>query len=171
MENKPTQDGTFKKLYHIDNLPQDAVWRDKIGLCTRSLGQAAGSRNLYVNIDSVPPGAYSTRFHSHSQQEEFFLVLSGNGTVRLNDKSYPVTKGDFFAKPSGQNIAHSIYNFGDTDLILLDIGTVEQEDTCYYPDEDMYLLKSNGQRRIISGSDFNNEWTTEPNADEAGDTL
>ena len=91
--------------------------------------------------------------------------------MRLNDKSYPVTKGDFFSKPSGQNIAHSIYNFGDTDLILLDIGTVEQEDTCYYPDEDMYLLKSNGQRRIISGSDFNNEWTTEPNADEAGDTL
>ena len=93
------------------------------------------------------------------------------GSERLYVNSYPVTKGDFFAKPSGQNIAHSIYNFGDTDLILLDIGTVEQEDTCYYPDEDMYLLKSNGQRRIISGSDFNNEWTTEPNADEAGDTL
>lgn len=88
--------------------------------------------------------------------------------MRLNDKSYPVTKGDFFAKPSGQNIAHSIYNFGDTDLILLDIGTVEQEDTCYYPDDDMYLLKSNGQRRIISESDFNKEWTTEPNADESG---
>ena len=62
-------------------------------------------------------------------------------------------------------ISHSLYNSGDTDLIVLDIGTVEQEDTCYYPDEDMYLLKSNGQRRIVSGSDFQQEWTTESDTD------
>ena len=113
LANKPTQDGTFKKLYHIDNLPQDAVWRDKIGLCTRSLGQAAGSRKLYVNIDSVPPGAYSTRFHSHSQQEEFFLVLEGCGTLHLNDDCIPVKAGDFFAKPAGEGIAHTFYNSGE----------------------------------------------------------
>ena len=158
-------------IQHMDQIAEEFISQDTHGLITKAIGAAAGSERLYVNIDRIPPESFSTKYHSHSQQEEFFLVLSGNGTVRLNDKSYPVTKGDFFAKPSGQNIAHSIYNFGDTDLILLDIGTLEQEDTCYYPDEDMYLLKSNGQRRIIIGSDFNNEWTTEPNADEAGDTL
>ena len=163
MENKPTQDGTFKKLYHIDNLPQDAVWRDKIGLCTRSLGQAAGSRNLYVNIDSVPPGAYSTRFHSHSQQEEFFYVLSGSGTLRLNDREQEVTAGDFIAKPGGKMLAHTFYNSGTEPMLILDIGTVEKEDTCYYPDEDVYLHKSNGDSRAFSGDILLTEWTSEPN--------
>lgn len=111
MENKPTQDGTVKKLYHIDNLPQDAVWRDKIGLCTRSLGQAAGSRNLYVNIDSVPPGAYSTRFHSHSQQEEFFLVLEGCGTLHLNDDCIPVKAGGFLCQAGGRGNCAYILQF------------------------------------------------------------
>ena len=143
-------------IQHMDQIAEEFISQDTHGLITKAIGAAAGSERLYVNIDRIPPESFSTKYHSHSQQEE------------LNDKSYPVTKGDFFAKPSGQNIAHSIYNFGETDLILLDIGTVEQEDTCYYPDEDMYLLKSNGQRRIISGSDFNKEWTTEPNADESG---
>ena len=79
-----------------------------------SLGQAAGSRNLYVNIDSVPPGAYSTRFHSHSQQEEFFLVLEGCGTLHLNDDCIPVKAGDFFAKPAGEGIAHTFTIQGKT---------------------------------------------------------
>ena len=118
-------------IQHMDQIAEEFISQDTHGLITKAIGAAAGSERLYVNIDRIPPESFSTKYHSHSQQEEFFLVLSGNGTVRLNDKSCPVTKGDFFAKPSGQNIAHSIYNFGDTDLILLDIGTVEQEDTCY----------------------------------------
>ena len=159
MENKPTQDGTFKKLYHIDNLPQDAVWRDKIGLCTRSLGQAAGSRNLYVNIDSVPPGAYSTRFHSHSQQEEFCI---------------PVKAGDFFAKPVGEGIAHTFYNSGEKPLVLLDVGTVEKEDTCIYPRDNMLMHKSNGITRVFRLDSEEHTWTSEPNeevVDENGCTT
>lgn len=174
MENKPTQDGTVKKLYHIDNLPQDAIWRDKIGLCTRSLGQAAGSRNLYVNIDSVPPGAYSTRFHSHTQQEEFFLALEGSGTLHLNDDYIPVKAGDFFAKPAGEGIAHTFYNSGENPLVLLDVGTVEKEDTCIYPRDNMLMHKSNGVTRVFRLDSEEHTWTSDPNeevVDENGCTT
>ena len=150
---------------HIDHISEEFLSKKTYACITEALGTAAGSEKLYVNIDRIPPGCHSTKYHSHSQQEEFFLILSGSGTVRLNEKTYALTKGVYFAKPAKQNIAHSIYNSGDTALIVLDIGTVEQEDTCYYPDEDMYLLKSNGQRRIVSGSDFQQEWTTEPDTD------
>jgi uncharacterized cupin superfamily protein len=34
-----------------------------------------------VNIDYVKPGAKSTKFHSHSLQEEFFLILNGHVVV------------------------------------------------------------------------------------------
>ena len=94
----------------MDQIAEEFISQDTHGLITKAIGAAAGSERLYVNIDRIPPESFSTKYHSHSQQE----------------------------------------------------------DTCYYPDDDMYLLKSNGQRRIISESDFNKEWTTEPNADESG---
>ena len=83
----------------MDQIAEEFISQDTHGLITKAIGAAAGSRRLYVNdIDRIPPESFSTKYHSHSQQEEFFLVLSVNGTVRLNDKSYPVTKGDFFRK-------------------------------------------------------------------------
>ena len=62
---------------NIEKLSKQFIWSDEAGLVTKSLGDAAGSQKLYVNIDYVPPGAFSTKYHSHSQQEEFFLILSG----------------------------------------------------------------------------------------------
>lgn len=63
---------------------EEFVWRNPLGLVTKALGSAGGSEKIYVNIDTVPPNAYSTKYHSHSQQEEFFLILGGTGTVRLD---------------------------------------------------------------------------------------
>ncbi len=151
------------KILNLENLPPEFVWRDEIGLVTKSLGAAAGSERLNVNIDSVPPGALSTKYHSHSQQEEFFLVLEGEGTLRLNGEKIPVSKGDFIAKPAGKNIAHTFYNSGIEALVLLDVGMAEKEDTCYYPDEDVYLHKSNGKNRVYHEADIDADWSSDPN--------
>ncbi|WAJ24128.1 MULTISPECIES: hypothetical protein [Lacrimispora] len=48
-------------------------------------------------------------------------------------------------------------------LEILDVGTNEPEDTCYYPEEDMYMQKSNGERRCFSGKDISNTWYPDPN--------
>ena len=117
------------EVYNTDKLSEEFIWQDSIGLITKSLGAAAGSRKIYVNVDSVPPNAYSTKYHSHSQQEEFFLIISGTGILRLNDEEIPVKQGDFFAKPAAQNIAHTFYNSGAENLLILDVGTTEKEDT------------------------------------------
>lgn len=151
------------KILNLNKLPPEFIWRDEIGLVTKSLGDAAGSERLNVNIDSVPPGALSTKYHSHSQQEEFFLVLEGEGTLMLNGENIPVSKGDFIAKPAGKNIAHTFYNSGSGALVLLDVGTSEKEDTCYYPDEDVYLHKSNGKNRVYHGEAIDHEWSSDPN--------
>ena len=151
------------KIKNVEQLSKKFIWQDSVGLITKSLGAAGGSQKIYVNIDYVPPKAYSTKYHSHSQQEEFFMILSGTGTLRLQDKEWEVNQGDFFAKPAGQNIAHTFYNSGDEILIILDVGTNEKEDTCYYPDEDVYMQKSNEQRRVFQGSDSDLLWTSEPN--------
>jgi uncharacterized cupin superfamily protein len=152
------------EILNSEQLPESFIWKDSIGLITKSLGAAAGSQKIYVNIDYVPPRSYSTKYHSHSQQEEFFMILSGSGTLRLNDKEWLVEQGDFIAKPAAQEITHTFYNSGNESLVILDVGTNEKEDTCYYPDEDMYLQKSNNQRRIFRGKDLDSLWTSEPNS-------
>ncbi|GLB24096.1 mannose-6-phosphate isomerase [Lacrimispora xylanolytica] len=151
------------EIKNVNQLSEQFIWQDKVGLMTKSLGEACGSRKIYVNIDYVPPGAYSTRYHSHSQQEEFFLILSGTGTLKLNGEEKEVSTGDFIGKPAGENIAHTFYNSGNEVLEILDVGTNEQEDTCYYPEEDMYMHKSNGVRRCFSGKDISATWYPEPN--------
>ncbi|MBE5992260.1 MAG: cupin domain-containing protein [Paenibacillaceae bacterium] len=148
---------------NIETLSKQFIWSDEAGLVTKSLGEAAGSQKLYVNIDSVPPGAFSTKYHSHSQQEEFFLILSGKGTLRLNGQEQEVGKDDFIAKPAGKNIAHTFFNSGNEALVILDVGTKENEDTCYYPDEDVYMQKSNGLRRVFKGNQLDETWSSDPN--------
>lgn len=150
-------------INNTDKLPGQYIWKDTVGLITKSLGEAAGSKKIYVNIDYLPPKTYSTKYHSHSQQEEFFMILSGAGTLRLNDEEKIIRQGDFIAKPAGQKIAHTFYNSSDEILTILDVGTNESEDTCYYPDEDMYMQKSNGLRRIFSSTDLNTSWFPDPN--------
>jgi len=153
-------------IKNIEELSDKFIWSDTVGLVTKSLGESAGSEKLYVNIDYIPPKAYSTKYHSHSQQEEFFLILSGTGTLRLNDEEKLVKQGDFIAKPAAQNVAHTFYNSGNEVLTILDIGTRESEDTCYYPDENVYLQKSNDQRRVFRGSSLDLLWSSEPNPTE-----
>ena len=150
-------------INNTDQLPEQYIWKDAVGLITKSLGEAAGSQKIYVNIDYDPPRAYSTKYHSHSQQEEFFMILSGTGTLRINEEEKTVNQGDFIAKPAGENIAHTFYNSGGETLVILDIGTNEKEDTCYYPDDDMYMQKSNGSRRIFKGTDLDTSWLPQPN--------
>jgi len=147
------------KLLNLDNLNEPFICRDESGLFTELLGAAAGSQKIYVNIDHVPPQTFSTRYHSHSEQEEFFLILQGSGVLRFNDAEYPIQKGDFLAKIPAQNNAHTFYNSSDDTLIILDVGTVQKEDTCYYPDDDIYLQKSQGEQRVYSGQSLLRGWT------------
>jgi len=152
------------KINNVSQLNESFVWHDQVGLITQSLGAAAGSQKLYVNIDRVPPNAFSTKYHSHSQQEEFFMILEGTGTLRMNDKEYPVTKGDFIAKPPAKANAHQFYNSSKDVLVILDVGSVEKEDTCYYPDEDIYLHKSNGKNIAFRKQASLDNWTSDPNS-------
>jgi uncharacterized cupin superfamily protein len=153
----------MKRTGNINEISDEFIWKDSIGLITKELGTSTGSQKLYVNMDSVPPKGFSTKYHSHSQQEEFFYIISGNGILRMNDQEITVSQGDFLSKPAGENIAHTFYNSGTEPLVILDIGTKEKEDTCYYPDEDIYLHKSNGKKNAFKGTSFLKDWVSDPN--------
>ena len=166
----PSEDNTMN-INNMSHLNKNFIDSCINGTTTHLLGLAAGSQKLYVNIDYIPPKSFSAKYHSHSQQEEFFLILDGCGTLRINDEEHHIQKGDFIAKPPGQNIAHTFYNSGIETLSVLDVGTKEKEDTCFYPDEDIYLHKSNGVNKVYAGADLVSDWTSEPGASRKTDSV
>lgn len=147
------------ELANIDTLSAAFVQSAAKGVVTRLLGDATGSRAFYVNIDTVPPGAYSAKYHAHTLQEEFFLVLEGSGRLRFDGGERPVVKGDFLSKSCGH--AHCFYNDGARPLVLLDIGVRAAGDVCFYPDEDVCLLRDGGKafdlKTALPG------WNSDPN--------
>jgi uncharacterized cupin superfamily protein len=151
------------KTLNVDSLPDEFIDDPKFEseMKTLYLGGAAGSERIYVNIDYVKPGAKSVKYHSHSKQEEFFLILEGSGTLRMNEKETPVTKGDFVAKPAGKEIAHQFINDGTEALQILDCGLNEKDEIVTYPDDEVILLKK--QRMAFKISDALKEWSSDPN--------
>ncbi len=49
----------------------------------------------------VAKGIGSTRWHSHDDQDETFLVMSGHLTVQLRDGDIDLGPGDLFVVPTG----------------------------------------------------------------------
>jgi uncharacterized cupin superfamily protein len=104
---------------------------ETFGLSTR-LGEHAGLRRIGVNVDLIRPGERSTKFHWHHEEEECFLVLSGNGVLMVGDERFRVGPGDFFAKREGPERPHQFVNDGDQDLRILTIGE-HRGDKAEYP--------------------------------------
>lgn len=53
------------------------------------------------NLFKVAKGIGSTRWHTHADQDETFLVLEGEITIQLRDGDVELTAGDLFVVPRG----------------------------------------------------------------------
>jgi uncharacterized cupin superfamily protein len=151
------------EIFNLKDVPDDFVDDPAFAgaMKTLYLGAAAGSRELYVNVDFVRPGARSVKYHSHTVQEEFFLILAGSGTVRLDGETRAVRKGDFFAKPAGEGIAHQFINTGKRILEILDCGLRRPDDLVCYPDEGTILVKR--EKKAFRLGDALEGWSSDPN--------
>lgn len=105
------------------------------------IGWTIGAVKLGYNVTVVPPGKAAFPFHSHTVNEEMFVILSGTGELRLGDRCYPLRSGDVVAcPPGGRETAHQIRNTGDTDLRYLAIATAQYPDIAEYPDSGKFAV-------------------------------
>ncbi|MFP4457953.1 MAG: cupin domain-containing protein [Candidatus Zixiibacteriota bacterium] len=157
-----------KKIYNIEDIPENFINGpdSEDDMMTKYLGALAGSEKMYINIDYVKPNAKSAKYHSHTHQEEFFIILEGKGRVRLSGKEYEVKKGDFFAKPPGKGIAHQFINDSNEMLVILDCGIKSENDMIMYPDEGILLFKRD---KLVFKKIDSKTWDSDPNWDKAGD--
>lgn len=117
----------MNRISNIDNIPKEYMYDPdfKSKLKTIEIGDAIGCEKIYVNLDYVKPGGESVKYHSHSKQEEFFLIMSGKGILRIDGEEILISTGDVISKPAGKNIAHQFINNSSEILQILDVGTRE----------------------------------------------
>ncbi|MCY0864158.1 MAG: cupin domain-containing protein [Sulfobacillus sp.] len=147
-------------MIQILNIDDVSVVSSSNFLRTRELLSPTNREGLYVNIDEVEPGGYSAKHHLHTLQDEFFLVLQGQGLARINNELHPVVAGDFFAKPAG-SVPHQFFNNGTVTLKILDCGIARQGDSIVYADDQVVWLKSLGMAFKLS--DALRVWSSIPN--------
>ncbi len=102
----------------------------------KSLSNSAGGKRLGASLYELAPGKKAFPFHCHHNNEEAVLVLRGNGTLRLPNKTIAITENDYIALPCGHEHAHQIINTSEAMLSYLCISTMQSPDVVEYPDSD-----------------------------------
>ena len=135
-------------------------------LCAR-LAQGTAARRLGISIDIVAPGMRSCPYHYHLSQEEAFVILEGEGTLRIAGEHLALRAGDTVFVPAGAQYPHQIVNTSEAPLKYLSIGTRDEPEIVVYPDSDKYLAYGSdgtpaGFGRIHRTGDDVDYWDGEP---------
>ncbi|HEX6985714.1 MAG TPA: cupin domain-containing protein, partial [Planctomycetaceae bacterium] len=121
-------------IVNVGDLEQER-WND--------LADAAGSVKSGLNVVTIGPGKLPAPAHSHSAEEEIFVVLEGDGTLELvpsprardgghEEEHHPIRAGHVVARPAGTRIAHA-FRGGESGMKVLMYGWRDTNDITYYP--------------------------------------
>ena len=143
---------------NIADIPEQ-VWfspKGKFGmtdkLISEVLGRKPASTDLRerhpfdLEITRIPAGLKHCPYHSHSEQWEFYSVISGTGMVRHEEGCTPIGPGDSFIFKPGE--AHQLMSSPDEDLVFYVVADNPVAESCYYPDSGKWIVRS-PERRLI----------------------
>ena len=127
----------------LEDVPPSEDHRGRVRQKTRRVGRMLGAETTGMRHVRIAAGAHGTPHHCHGAEEELFVVLGGEGVVRLGEDRFPVARGSVVARPPGTGVAHS-FAAGEQGLQMLTWGTVVPNDIAYYPDSDKVSLRGVG---------------------------
>ena len=104
-----------------------------------------------LTVATIPKGKTLCPYHSHSAEWEFYLVISGQGTVRHKDGQTEVGPGDAFL--FGPDEAHSLMNTGEDDFVYYVIADNPVSDSCFYPDSNKFAVWKDDDYVIVKGDE------------------
>jgi uncharacterized cupin superfamily protein len=157
-----------KLIRNLNDAPTEHLVRephyDSIG-ARLAIGTAA--RKLGASIDTLAPGKRGCPYHLHHAQEEMFIVLEGEGTLRVAGEMLPLRAGDVVFIPAGPEYPHQIINTSAATLKYLSISTQESPEICEYPDSEKFLVEAkDGHTKTFDVIHANGEsidyWQGEP---------
>jgi uncharacterized cupin superfamily protein len=130
----------FADLQWTDRTEGPAIYRNP----RAPLGRMLGARKLGCHNEILPPGSAIAPYHAHHVNEELFLVLGGEPSVRLDGREHRLRAGMAVGVPPGPRSAHQILNRSDRPAHVLAISTNVERDVVDYPDSGKRLLTVGG---------------------------
>ena len=137
------------------------------GAQSARLARGTAAQKMGASIDIVPPGKRSCPYHFHHAEEEMFIVLEGEGTLRVAGEMLPIRSGDTIFIPPGPEYPHQLINTSDKPLKYLSLSINADVEICEYPDSNKYLAFSStqgplfGYRRMHRAKDDLDYWDGE----------
>lgn len=116
----------------------------------RQLGIAAGLTQFGVNLTRLPPGAWSSQRHWHAKEDEFIYVLEGEAVLVTDAGEEILRAGDCAGFKAGARDGHCLKNLSARDVVVLTVGSRDNEDWGEYSDLDMKFLPG----RYTSGGGY-----------------
>ena len=117
---------------------------------------------LGAGYDILAAGMRSCPYHYHLAQEEMFVVLEGQGSLRVAGELLPVRAGDVVVIPPGPEYPHQFINSSDAPLKYLSISTQERPELCVYPDSGKTGAFAKDHRVMVRSADSLDYWDGEP---------
>jgi uncharacterized cupin superfamily protein len=108
-----TLDGSERSLVRKNENTEDSYQRFLMPLL--------GPGRAFFRVEMIKNGESAARFHSHSEVDEFYLILDGSGTLRYHDKEVLVRRGDLIGKPAGPDAASQLIADRGEPLRILDM--------------------------------------------------
>ena len=126
------------------------------------LAAGTAAAQLGISIDIVAPGKRGCPYHFHHAQEEMFVLLDGEGTLRVAGEMLVVRAGDVVFIPAGPEYPHQFINTSSAPLKYLSISTRTRPEICEYPDSGKYLAFAPGFDAIQQRENTLDYWHGEP---------
>jgi uncharacterized cupin superfamily protein len=121
----------------------------------KPVGDEAGLNDFGVNLLSLPPGAWSSQRHWHSEEDEFVYVVSGELVLVTDEGETTLRSGDCAGFPKNKPNGHHLINKSSAVATCLEIGTRSRGiDVCTYSDIDMKIDDKDGVYRHKDGKPY-----------------
>ena len=148
-----------ESVVHVDDVEGDherGSWR--------RLARQAGAVRTGLNWGRLRAGAEGAPPHSHSADEEIFVVLEGDGVLELHPspqrvrdggvyEEHSIRAGAVISRPAGTGLAHG-FRAGDPGLTYLAYGTRRPDDVCYYPRSNKIYFRGLGLIARLDDVDY-----------------
>lgn len=111
------------------------------------IGDVAGLSSFGVNICELPPGAWSSLPHWHTQEDEFVFVLDGEVVLVCGTEEQILRAGECAGFKSGHDEGHCLQNRSEAPARILEVGSRDPSDVAFYPGIDLMMKDSSFAHR------------------------
>lgn len=138
----------------LDGAEKSLTRKDEAGSVDRFIMPLLGPGRAFFRVEVVEKDENAARFHSHSDVDEYYLILEGSGTLRFNGKEVVVGRGDLIGKPTGPDATSQLVADRGEKLRILDMEVWHQnpyysKDLIFNPDFGEIILRGPGWGAIV----------------------